>query len=609
MKQKMLVQVVAGAFAGLLSVGAYAGQIQASSVSIAREVITTDTQTVTSPSIAYRFSGDVDARVQAQTFQVQFTVNSGEWAAAPAANTISVTDGVSAQIQDQSAAAPNGVNASYQVTSVNLSTDKKTVWATIVVNQGATALIKQPLISINVSSNTVAGTAATNVAAGRGTLTKLKTVVGDLVADYTADNTKCVDTKTLQVSFKHYVALTNPAAIATDSNATADEHTRSGATNLATLIAFPTNLKVNLAASTGGAILTPGGNLTFTASGAGTTFVDANTAMLGSVTLAQNGLGYDSNLTNQYVLAGVASGANANGLDAIATAAANVGDVEVNTVTVAVTADLGFSVGSTLFASTAANCSAAVAGSTTTAVVATTAPQTITVTVPNAAVNAAFGATGTGPIYICYDVTGANTIPSANFVAVGTINKAAAGANLNEQNNVCKGNYVGLGGGLKIDVRNYASSKETSGYQSVLRFINNSDSAAADVWGQIIHQDGKLGGWGKLADLPVRGVLNMTAAQIEAKLTNAATAAIGATSAAAQAATATSSDTAPRLRITSTTGRSLRVQNYLFNSATGQILEGSNQQGVDFEGTVTRAPSSEGMYQDQDANSGLNLAP
>ena len=75
----------------------------------------------------------------------------------------------------------------------------------------------------------------------------------------------------------------------------------------------------------------------------------------------------------------------------------------------------------------------------------------------------------------------------------------------------------------------------------------------------------------------------------------------------AQPGTATTSDTAPRLRITSTTGRSLRVQNYLFNAATGQILEGSGQQGVDFEGTATRAPGSEGQYQDQDANSGLNL--
>jgi len=518
-----------------------------------------------------------------------------------------VSNGVSVQIQDQSAAAPVGTYASYQVTNIGLGTDKKTVWATITVNQGAAALVKQPLISINVTSNTIAGVAAVNVSAQRGTVSKLFSVVGDLVADYNANGT-CTDVKTLPVSFKHYVALSNPAAIATDTTATADEHNRGGATNNATLMVFPTNVKVNLATSTGGAILTPGGNLTFTADGAGTSWVDANTVMLGSVSLAQNALGYDSNLSNQYVLAGVAGGSSATGLDAQTTAAANAGDVEVNTVTVKVAATQGFAVGSTLYASTAANCGALVAGSTTAVTTALTAAGPITVTIPNAAVNAAFGATGTGPVYICYDVDSINTIPSSAFSAVGTVVKAAAGANLNEQNNTCSGNFYALGGGIKIDVRNYASSQEASGYQSVIRFINNSDSAAADVWGQIIHQDGKLGGWGKIVDLPVRASVNMTAAQIEAKLTNAATAAIGATPAAAQAATATTASAAPRLRITSTTGKSLRVQNYLFNSATGQILEASNSQGVDFEGTTLRAPASEGQYQIQDANSGLNLS-
>jgi len=210
---------------------------------------------------------------------------------------------------------------------------------------------------------------------------------------------------------------------------------------------------------------------------------------------------------------------------------------------------------------------------------------------------------------VCYTAPGAVTIPSSTFTGVATIVKAAAGANLNEQNNACKAPLYSLGGGLKIDVRNYASSAETSGYQSVLRFINNSDTAAADVWAQFVHQDGKLGNWAKIADLPVRGTLNMTAAQIDAKLAagSAATTAVGTAAPVAQAGTATASSTAPRLRITSTTGRTLRVQNYLFNSATGQILEGSGQQGVDFEGTATRAPASEGQYQGQDANSGLNL--
>ena len=600
MKQTLLTRLVLGAIAGIAAAGvANAGQIQASSVSIAREAITVDTQTVVAPSIAYRFAGDVDARVQSQTFQVQFTLAAGEWAAAPTAGALSVSDGVSGTIINQQAA----TDGAYTVDQIALSADKKTVFATVTVFKGAAGiLIKQPIVSLNVTSNTIGGVAATNVAAQRGTVTKLFSVVGDIVNDYNTTGA-CEGVKTLAVSFKHYVALTSPASLATDATATADEHTRGGATNAATLMTFPTNVKVVVSPSTSAAILTPGGNTTFSNSGAGgTSWVDGNTVMLGAVSLVQNAMGYDSNLANQYVLAGVATGSSAAGLDAQTTAGAIVGDVEVNTVTAVVSATQGFVVGGTLYASTTPNCGTLVAGSTTAAFTAATSAGPATVTIPNAAVNAAFGPAGTAPVYICYDAPGANTIPSSAFSAVGRVNKAAAGANLNEQDNVCNGSFYSLGGGLKIDLRNYASSKETSGYSSVVRFINNSDVRTADVWAQIIHQDGKLGGWGKLADLAPRAVLNMTAAQIEAKLTNAPTAAVGTTVAAASA------DGAPRLRVTSNSGSTLRVQNYLFNSATGQILEASNAQGVDFEiPNTNRAPASEGQYQIQDANSGLNL--
>jgi len=610
MKQTLLSRLILAGLAGAAMSAAQAGQIQASSVAIAREVITANTQTVLSPTISYRFTGDVDARGQAQTFQVQFTLAAGEFTALPAlpARAIKVTNGITNATIDQNPA-PVAGNASYTVSTVALSADKKTLYATITVAQDAVAgLIQQPIITMNATTNTIAGVAATNVTANRASLTKLFDVVGDIVAEFNADGT-CTANKTLAVSVAHYTALTAPADLATSGNATADEHTRGGATNTATLVVFPTNVKVNVATSTNAAYLTPGGNLTFSNNGAGgTSYVSNTVAMLGSVALAQNSLGYDSNLVNQYVLAGVPGGANVNGLDAIATAANNVGDVETKQVDIKITASNGFVVGGTLQVSTLANCGALVAG-TATAITAANAVGPITVTVGTADVNATFGATGTGPAYVCYIVPGTTTIPSSSFNTTATVVKAAAGANVNEQYNVCKNPFYSLGGGLKIDVRNYASGAETSGYMSVLRFINNSDSAPADVWAQFVHQDGKLGNWAKIADLPVRGVVNMTAKQIDAKLAagSTATAAIGTAAPVAQAATATTSDTAPRLRITSTTGRSLRVQNYLFNAATGQILEGSNQQGVDFEGVTSRAPASEGQYQDQDANSGLNL--
>jgi len=622
MKQTLLSRLILAGLAGAAMSAAHAGQIQASSVAIAREVITTDAQSILSPTISYRFTGDVDARGQAQTFQVQFTLAQGEFSALPAnpERAIKVTNGITNVVVDQGPAVAG--TPTYTVGTVALSADKKTMYATITVAQDAAAgNIQQPLITMNSTTNTIAGVAGVNVTANRASLTKLFSVVGDIPAEFTASGI-CTANKTLAVSVAHYTALTAPAALATTVNATADEHTRGGATNTATLVVFPTNIAITVAASGNSAYLTPGGNTTFSDNGANPaantrSYVSASLVNLGSVTLAQNALGYDSNLTNQYVIAGVAGGAYPNGLDAIATAAGNVGDVETKQVDVKVSATNGFVSGGSLFISApaagfavGAACGAPLASSVTAITAANAGLPSITVSVTAAAdVNAMFGAAGTKPAFLCYQTPGGVTIPSSSFSAVATLVKAAAGANLNEQNNVCNGPQYSLGGGLKIDVRNYASGSETSGYQSVLRFINNSDTSAADVWAQFIHQDGKLGNWAKIADLPIRGSVNMTAKQIDAKLAAglAATAAIGTAAPVAQAATATTSDTAPRLRITSTTGRSLRVQNYLYNSATGQILEGSGQQGVDFEGVTSRAPASEGQYQDQDANSGLNL--
>ena len=606
MKQTLLSRLILAGLAGAAMSAAHAGQIQASSVAIAREVITTDAQLILSPTISYRFTGDVDARGQAQTFQVQFTLAAGEFSTLPALpeRAIKITNGITNVVVNQGPAV--GGTPTYTVGTVALSADKKTMYATITVAQDAVAgNIQQPLITMNSITNTIGGVVGTVVSANRASLTKLFAVVGDIVADFTATGA-CSANKTLAVSVAHYTALTAPAALATVANATADEHTRSGATNTATLVVFPTNVRVAVTPSTNAAILTPGGNMTFSNNLAGgTSWVDANTVLLGDVKLVQNASGYDSNLIDQYVLTGNLAG---TGLTATATATLNNGNVETRQVDIKVTANNGFVAGGSLYVSTAVNCSAPVAGSITTWLPAN-AGGPITVTVPTADVNATFGATGAANAYLCYDVPTTTTIPSSSFSAIGTVVKAAAGVGFNEQNNICNGPQYSLGGGLKIDVRNYASGSETSGYQSVLRFINNSDSAAADVWAQFVHQDGKLGNFAKIATLPVRAVLNLTAKQIDAMLAagSAATAAPGTAAPVAQPGTATTSDTAPRLRITSTTGRSLRVQNYLFNAATGQILEGSGQQGVDFEGTATRAPGSEGQYQDQDANSGLNL--
>ena len=615
MKKTLAARLVLGALATIAAGSVMAGQIQASSVSIAREVITTDTQTVIAPSISYRFFGDVDAKVQKQTFQVQFTLGAGEWAVAPTAGAISITDGVTGVIQDQSTAVPVvPAVAAYQVTNIDLSADKKTVWATIEVAQAATALIKQPIIALNVTSNTINGVAATPVAVQRGTVHGLYSVVGDLLNDYNTAK-KCVDVKTLPVSFKHYVALTNPGAMASDATATADEHTRQTSTNAATLITFPTNLQVAFTKGAKAISLAPGGNQTFTgpAWAAKNAFVDANNALLGDVHLVQNALAYDGNLTNEYSLANAVAPA---GVKERALATGQIGEVEAKNLRVTVSATEGYVVGGTLALNTNSNCAVATRIGTTgtVAITAANAAGPITLLHPTTGLNATFGAAGTTPVYVCYTVPGSTMIPSSSFSVEAQLIKADPGAPNDEQDNICNSDYISLGGGLKIDVRNYASSKEkaSSGYESVIRLINNSDSRKADVWAQIIHQDGKLGGWGKIADLPVRGVKNMSASEIEALLTNAPTATQAAALGEANGAIAPTADgkQAPRLRITSNSGTTLRVQNYHYNHVTNQLLEVSGAQGVDFENLATnRVPPTAVDAQPvaQDALSGLNL--
>ncbi len=642
MKRKLITRLILAGLAGVAVTGAYAGQIQASSVSIAREAIVSNTQPVRSPSISYRFAGDIDARSQAQTFQIQFSLVSGTWSTLPAGinNQIAVADGVSG--------AEMALNIDYSIVASGISADGRTMWATISVPQAATRLMKQPIFTLNkvaATTNSAFGggpapVPGVNVDADKASVLGLRTVVGDVTTDFDAPAGNCTAVRTAQVTFQHFVALSNPSAFAVNgSNGVADEHVRSGHTSQATLMTFPTNLRVVFAPSTGTLRLQSGGNQTFDSSASGAFVASANPstpgtahvaapatnqtiARLGIARLVQNAAGLDSDVTNTYALN------NTGGVLQAATATLNNGKVEFASFGVAVSASNGFVVGGNLFLSpVGTNCAASIGGNGIVPITAANAAGPITVTVDNGnngAFPGQFGAAGTNAMEVCYQVPGTATVPSSAFTVVGTLVKSAAGGNFAEQNNRCSGTLFSLGGGLKIDVRNYASSAEAgaggSGYMSVLRFVNNSDTRTADVWAQFIHQDGTLGNWGKLFDMSPRSARNMTAAQIDAILAqtgsapSAATAAVnGVAAPTAMAAVTTGavaaqrSDTSPRLRITSTSGSTLRVQNYLFNRATGQILEASASQGVDFEGSNDRAPASEGQYQDQDALSGLNL--
>lgn len=594
MKQKLLTRLILGAFAGAAAVGTVqAGQITASSTNVAREVITTNTQTIASPVISYRFAGDIDATVQQQEFQVQFILEGGAtWSGLPTADAYSITPTAGTDT-----GVPGAGGVDFTIVSQGISVDGTTLWATLrvpVAPVGAwvDSLLDQPIITLNGIGTTTAAT-----------INNLYTVVGDIVNDYNTSGV-CTDNKNLFVNFRHFKLLANPAAIAVETtNGIGDEHTRGGATNRAGIINFPTNIRPAIATSTGNAkVNVSAANLQFTGT-LGTSYVSTTMANLGTVTLVQNATGYDSNLVNQYLLAG--SGA---GLSPVAVAVANNGLVETEKVDVVVTATNGFVVGGTLWLDTGAGCATATVsgGGAATPINVANAAGPITLTVATAQLVAAFGASGTGPVNVCYGVAGIGTpIPLSAFSAVATVDKANAGANLNEQNNVCNGNLYSLGGGVKIDVRNYANSLQTAntGWMSVIRLINNSEVRTIDVWGQMIHADGTYGAWGKLTDLLPRAVLNLTSADVDALLVNAPATIVGTNG------PAVSQDLArggSRLRITSNAGSTLRVQNYLYNPASQNFIEASSTQAVDFEGNTDRAPVNEGQYQSQDAFLGIN---
>ncbi|SMC28096.1 hypothetical protein SAMN02745857_03116 [Andreprevotia lacus DSM 23236] len=216
-KPKLVSRLVAGAFLTVAASCSMAGQIVSGLGWIARESITTDAQAVTAPKVGYIFIGDIDARLQDQTIQIQFTLGSqATWATPGLAASIVMNDGVTGQPVSQGSAA-----GQYSVVALGLSADYKTMFATITVHSGTNVLVKQPVLAI-------AGSAT---AADNPQINHLKTVIDGLDQCDTR-------TKSLQVSFKHYIALSNPAALATDATAVPDEHVRAAATNTGSLLTF-----------------------------------------------------------------------------------------------------------------------------------------------------------------------------------------------------------------------------------------------------------------------------------------------------------------------------------------------------------------------------------
>jgi hypothetical protein len=627
MKQKLLTRLVLGAVgsAAALAAGtAGAGQIQASSVSIAREVIITNAQRIKAPQVAYRFAGDVDARTQTQTFQVQLELKAGTWGAVGDQKSISVTDGIDGVEINQTPFPGAAVPGTYQVLALGRSTDNKTLYATIelaqrpgpAVDAGGTrtsGLVKQPIIGFN---------SVDSAAAGRALPISYNLVNG--LFDVVGAVTECdLSNRNLDVEVFHYKALSTPTAIANTTNAQADEHTRSGSTNKGTIIVFPTNIRVNVVTSTGKATVRPNsGNVKFTNGGdditQNATFVSTNFINTGYFNYSQFAQGYDNDTVAIYALndADVVPGIvrPAAAVEPTGNVPATSGNVEARRTVVTVTASQGFAgdvagagVNSAVGLYTAANCTGLIAFEDVTARTATTATVRLDT---QALISAGHGATGDNKIYVCYLVDGNTFIPQSAFSGVVLFEKQTDGlastatTRFQEQNNSCKGPLYALGGGVKIDVRNYGNSKTPGGWLSVLRIINNSETLTADVTFQIIEAGGGYGPWGVLPTaLGPRQAVNIGAAAVDALLTNAATNAAGIGTYQQGAATVTAGS--HRLRISSANGATLRVQNYLV-SPTGQVMEVSSSQGVDFQAIVNNQSPTSDTALDQDAQQGIS---
>ena len=630
---------VAFAIASVLAVAAgsaNAGQIDASSTTLATEVIYANNQVVRAPSKSYTFAGAVDARNNEQRLQLQWKLSGTalQWALGqaggdvnfgangqsivnlPAAQTLLRVSGTNAA---NAAIGWNGVAVGgltgFQVQA--FLADAQTLVFNVTVPQNAANLINNAVFTINGSDFSAAAPANVGV-------TNVLAVSGQ---------TACVAPSTsTDIEFKHFTTHNGNrdvmSGIVTDS-----EHLRTGASNVGRYLNFTQNLRFNFTSGVQSQVDAANLRTLFVRTPAETTNHAAAVAAIGggvnatrlhriatAIDLNKIAAGLDLNYLNQYGLAsGAAGDFSATDFDLASAGTLSSGVIETTPVpgtpgplVIRVASPLG-AAGVAAGATVALldQNDAVIPGA---VVTAFDANGVATVTLTTAAGIAAATA-GTGA-KLYYVVNGVGQIPqNAQFNVTATLNKSSVGAR-REQNNVCAADLAGVGGGIKIDVRNYATYAKfgDTGASTTVRLINNSETQAADVFAQIIYADGTYGAWGKLVDLKPREVANLTNKQIEALLTNAAAAnnpfGTGATQYGATGGNAVvgtvKGGIGDRLRIVSNSGTTLRVQSYMVVG--NSVIDTSNAQGVDFEATTNnRVPATaiDAQPVSQDAINGL----
>lgn len=651
MKLSKIAFAVASTLA-IASGAAFAGQIGSSSVTIATEVIYADTQIVRAPSNNYAFAGNIDARTNQQLLQLQYTLSKGIFGSTvfPAINTlvpinVSTTagpppagPGLTAMLRVQY---NDGSNTSQSVfpagSTVNafVTGDRKTLVfnVTIPANAAATNLLVTPNFTIN-SSN---GTGENSGVSG------LFTVAG--VAACPAPDANS------DISFKHFT--THNGNVDVINNGGPDsEHIRVPSTNSARLLNFTQNHTLTFTAASTNSRQDPttgntklvGSNVPVAvgvgATGSAVAFNPLTSAVLaggrhylGKLQANQRARAVDTDLASIY------GDANSDGLFLgnadVALTAGNQqnGSVEFGDASIVITLPSGVPVGTTVSLASANGAPltgalapiVATAGQTVFTFKAVAQADIVAVTQqasPAGAAGPAIPAPSAGNgfaggVYAYIDFPGGTgVIPQlGSITTVGQLNKNVAGAN-REQSISCPGNLAGIGGGIKIDVRNYASKAKfpTGNFASYVRLINNSEFSTADVFAQMIYADGTYGPYGTLPPLAPRAVANYSNTALEGYLTTtpAAVNPFGASTVYTQTAGSTVIGTGAagigdRVRFVSNTGTTLRVQSYML-LPNGSLLDTTSAQGVDFENaTNNRVPANalDAQPVSQDAINGL----
>jgi hypothetical protein len=645
----MKLSKVALAVAGVLAIAAgsaQAGQIDSSSATLAREVIVSNSQVIRAPSKGYTFTGAIDARNNEQRLQLQWRLGAsaggngtnasagsalqwsrnGDVALSGTPTVLPLTQGLLklrgleinglTAIGFGGAAVANDLDTQAQFeVSAFLTDNDQTLVFNITIPQGANNYVQNATFQLN-ADNFLTGGFVSNT----GVVTA-RTVAGDVACVAPVTNA--------DIEFRHYTTHFGNnqvlSGLVTDS-----EHVRPNQTSVGRYVNFVENLRTQASPAVQSQVDAATLRTTFIRTAGelavGGRYEPAIVAALATpairiheigrnIDLTKIAAGLDLDYTTQYGRLGTFPVADIDDADDIGNL--NNGRIELRDILITVTSPLGaagVAAGSTVALLDAAN--AVIPGTAT--VFNASGVATYSVTSAAAAAQLATGA-GAKLYYIVPGGT-AEVPQNATFDVTVAIRKdtQVAGTDLREQDNACKFVLSGIGGGIKIDIRNYASfaSFGTTGPRTEVRLINNSESQSADVFAQMIYADGTYGPWGRVSDtaLRPREVLNISNRDLEARLTNAAPTAnpFGSSTVYTQKAGATvvagpKAGVGDRVRFVSNTGTTLRVQSFMV-FPNGMILNTSDAQGVDFENqSNNRTPVTavDAQPNSQDAINGL----